>query len=54
VAKAEKVVKGPPALVPKPAPSRPVLSEVVVRRQPRVASAAAARTVAGSSRVVKV
>jgi RNA polymerase-binding protein DksA len=34
-----KVVKGPPALVPKPAPSRPVLSEVVTRkhRTPAVA-----------------
>jgi RNA polymerase-binding protein DksA len=34
-----KVVKGPPALVPKPAPSRPVLSEVVARkhRTPAVA-----------------
>jgi RNA polymerase-binding protein DksA len=37
--KATKVVKGPPALVPKPAPSRPVLSEVVTRkhRTPAVA-----------------
>jgi RNA polymerase-binding transcription factor DksA len=39
-AKAVKVVKGPPALVPKPAPSRPVLSEVVARkhRSPAVAA----------------
>jgi RNA polymerase-binding transcription factor DksA len=39
VAKAVKVVKGPPALVPKPAPSRPVLSEVITRkhRSPAVA-----------------
>ena len=37
---AAKVVKGPPALVPKPAPSRPVLSEVVARkhRSPAVAA----------------
>jgi RNA polymerase-binding protein DksA len=35
-----KVVKGPPALVPKPAPSRPVLSEVVARvhRSPAMAA----------------
>jgi RNA polymerase-binding protein DksA len=35
-----KVVKGPPALVPKPAPSRPVLSEVVARRHRSPAVAA--------------
>ena len=35
-----KVVKGPPALVPKPAPSRPVLSEVVVRKHRSPAMAA--------------